>query len=120
MQTHTYARTQRDLPIRYGSLAEITLGEEFMIPRSLIALCALAFAALHPVPQAQAQSYPSKPVTIVVPLAPGSGMDTLVRLYADELQKALGKPVVVENKPGAGPYAARLDEFGDGDQPGAL
>jgi tripartite-type tricarboxylate transporter receptor subunit TctC len=50
---------------------------------------------------AQAQDFPTKPITIVVPLAPGSGMDTLVRVYADKLQQAVGKPVVVENKPGA-------------------
>ena len=50
---------------------------------------------------APAQDYPSRPITIVVPLAPGSGMDTLVRLYAEKLQQSLGKPVVVENKPGA-------------------
>jgi tripartite-type tricarboxylate transporter receptor subunit TctC len=49
----------------------------------------------------QAQDYPTKPITIVVPLAPGSGMDSLVRLYADKLQQSLGKPVIVENKPGA-------------------
>jgi tripartite-type tricarboxylate transporter receptor subunit TctC len=63
------------------------------------ALGALAFL-LAGLP-AKAQDYPTKPVTIVVPLAAGSGMDTLVRLYADKLQAALGKPVVVENKPGA-------------------
>lgn len=50
--------------------------------------------------QAQ-QDYPNKPITIVVPLAAGSGMDSLVRLYADKLQQSLGKPVIVENKPGA-------------------
>jgi tripartite-type tricarboxylate transporter receptor subunit TctC len=50
---------------------------------------------------AQAQSYPARPVTIVVPLAAGSGMDTLVRAYAEKLADALGKPVVIENKPGA-------------------
>jgi tripartite-type tricarboxylate transporter receptor subunit TctC len=49
----------------------------------------------------QAQTYPSKPVTIIVPLAAGTGMDTLVRLYGEQLSQALGKPVVVENKPGA-------------------
>ena len=42
------------------------------------------------------------PITIVVPLAAGSGMDTLVRIYADKLQQSLGQPVIVENKPGAG------------------
>ena len=41
------------------------------------------------------------PVTIMVPLAAGTGMDTLVRLYADKLPASLGKPVIVENKPGA-------------------
>ena len=37
----------------------------------------------------------------MVPLAAGSGMDSLVRIYADKLQQSLGKPVVVENRPGA-------------------
>lgn len=50
---------------------------------------------------AMAQPYPTKPITIVVSLAAGSGMDTLVRLYAEKLQEALGKAVIVENKPGA-------------------
>src|SRR6185369_6057925 len=62
---------------------------------------ALAGAAAPAQAQVQAQDYPNRPITIVVPLAPGSGMDSLVRLYADRLQQALGKPVVVENKPGA-------------------
>ena len=45
--------------------------------------------------------YPNRPVTIIVPLAAGSGMDVLVRLYADRLSQGLGKPVIVENRPGA-------------------
>ncbi len=45
--------------------------------------------------------YPERPVTIVVSLAAGSGMDVLVRLYADRLSQTLGKPVIVENRPGA-------------------
>ena len=48
-----------------------------------------------------AQDYPSRNITIVVPLAAGTGMDSVVRLYGDELSKSLGKPVVVENQPGA-------------------
>src|ERR1043166_9133451 len=51
---------------------------------------------------ARAQSgYPNRPVTIMVSLAAGSGMDVLVRLYADRLSQRLGKPVIVENRPGA-------------------
>jgi tripartite-type tricarboxylate transporter receptor subunit TctC len=67
--------------------------------RLLIGLTALALtASAH---AAQAQGYPTKPITLIVPLAAGTGMDTLARLYAEPLGQALGKPVVVENKPGA-------------------
>jgi tripartite-type tricarboxylate transporter receptor subunit TctC len=63
---------------------------------------AAAVTALLLAPTAiQAQQYPTRNVTIVVPLAAGTGMDTLVRVYAEDLQKALGKPVLVENQPGA-------------------
>ena len=61
-----------------------------------IAAC-LAFVA-NP---AWAQAWPSKNITIIVPLAAGTGMDTLVRLYAERLSQALGKPVIVDNRPGA-------------------
>src|SRR5262245_26563931 len=62
---------------------------------------ALALVAMQLPMPAQAQAYPSKPVTIIVPLAAGTGMDTLARLYGDQLTQSLGKPVVIENKPGA-------------------
>ena len=69
-----------------------------LLRRASIALSLLTITLGSP---AQAQSYPSKNITIVVALGPGSGMDVLVRLYAEKLSQALGKPVVVENKPGA-------------------
>ena len=69
--------------------------------RGRCALIAVVFLALQPVVPTSAQSYPSKPITIVVPLAAGSGMDTLVRLYADQLAQSLGQPVIVDNRPGA-------------------
>jgi tripartite-type tricarboxylate transporter receptor subunit TctC len=65
------------------------------------ALLALAVWAILQPATATAQNYPTRPITIVVPLAAGTGMDSLVRLYADKLQSNLGQPVVVENRPGA-------------------
>ena len=47
------------------------------------------------------RAIPSKNLTIIVSIGAGTGMDVLVRLYAEKLSAALGKPVVVENKPGA-------------------
>jgi tripartite-type tricarboxylate transporter receptor subunit TctC len=68
---------------------------------SLALLGLLAMAPDQAQAQGQAQPYPTRPITIVVPLAAGSGMDALVRLYADQLSKSFGQPVIVENKPGA-------------------
>lgn len=62
-------------------------------------VCVLLLGLLTPA--LAAEDYPSRPVTIVVSLAAGSGMDTLTRLYAEKLSAALGQPVIVENKPGA-------------------
>ncbi len=61
-----------------------------------IGLAAMTFAG------AQAQTFPSKPITIIVPVPPGGILDTYSRLVGDQLQKRLGQPVVVENKPGGG------------------
>src|SRR6266852_4126149 len=51
---------------------------------------------------AQAQDYPARPVTIVVPTGPGGGMEMVARLLAPKLEQRLGKPFVIENRPGAG------------------
>jgi tripartite-type tricarboxylate transporter receptor subunit TctC len=64
------------------------------------ALATLALGAAWT--QAPAESYPFRPVTIIVPLATGTGMDALVRAYAEPMAVGLGKPVVIDNRPGAG------------------
>ena len=51
---------------------------------------------------AQAQGYPSKPVTLIVPWPPGGSTDTHMRAFAQIASKYLGQPITVENKPGAG------------------
>jgi tripartite-type tricarboxylate transporter receptor subunit TctC len=50
---------------------------------------------------AMAQAFPSRPVTLVVPFSPGTGIDILARVIGPKLSEKWGQPVVVENKPGA-------------------
>ena len=75
-------------------------------PARLAANVVLVLAALAPFSPAQAQPYPSRPITIVVALAAGTGLDIVVRIYAEKLSQTLGQPIVVENRPGSAGLAA--------------
>ena len=70
------------------------------LTRLLATLLAVA-AILAPVTRAGAQAYPSRPVTLIVPFAPGATTDVLARAVAKELATTWQQPVVVENRPGA-------------------
>jgi tripartite-type tricarboxylate transporter receptor subunit TctC len=52
--------------------------------------------------RAAAETYPSKPIRMIVPFTPGSPVDVLARVVTNDLSPRLGQPIVIENKPGAG------------------
>jgi tripartite-type tricarboxylate transporter receptor subunit TctC len=67
--------------------------------RPILALCLLVFASFATI--AFAQGADEQPVRIIVPLAAGSTSDVIARLIAEEIHSATGRPVIVDNKPGA-------------------
>jgi tripartite-type tricarboxylate transporter receptor subunit TctC len=66
--------------------------------RKLFAFCAATLIAAG----AAAQTYPNKPIRLIIPFPPGGATDVLGRTLAQKLSGTLGQPVIVENKPGAG------------------
>src|SRR6516162_4185559 len=68
--------------------------------RSILALAAIA--ATSAPAAGRAQSYPERGVRIIVPTAPGGSIDATARLVGSRLAELWGKPVVIENRPGAG------------------
>jgi tripartite-type tricarboxylate transporter receptor subunit TctC len=65
-------------------------------------MVAVAVAVLVPLPRANADDYPERTVSLIVPFPPGGGVDTVGRVIAQKLSDALGRQVIVVNRPGAG------------------
>ena len=76
------------------------------LARSIAFAAAVFVLAASAVADAAGQDYPTRPVTIVNPFAPGGGVDQMARLIAGKLEQRLGKSFVIENKPGAGSIIA--------------
>src|SRR5262245_65997772 len=73
-----------------------------MTMRQLLRVAVCVAAAWQGVTSATAQPYPSRPITMVVPLATGGSTDTIGRIVAEGMRPSLGQPIIVENTAGAG------------------
>src|SRR5437867_1394718 len=102
-------------PVRYGNARKTMLlefaclhlfdfsGGLVSFALLLVRLAALAAAGIVAFPApASAQSYPSKPIRLVVPFPPGGSLDVVARAIGQKLGDAWGQPVIVDNRPGAG------------------
>jgi tripartite-type tricarboxylate transporter receptor subunit TctC len=70
--------------------------------RSFVLAVTALCGVLNAVGPAQAQSYPTRPIKMIVPFPPGGPIGTTARLVAEQISSRLGQPVVVEDRPGAG------------------
>ena len=65
----------------------------------IVSLCVAGIAAWQP---AHAQSYPAKPIRLIIPYPPGGGVDTIMRPFAQHLSARLGQQIIIDNRGGAG------------------
>jgi tripartite-type tricarboxylate transporter receptor subunit TctC len=75
------------------------LGRHRSVAPRALALAVLVASAVVP---AQAQTYPTRPITLVMPYPPGGGTDSVARIITQKLERRLGQPIIFEYRPGAG------------------
>src|SRR6476620_11280038 len=63
---------------------------------------AVALTAAFGGTAAQAQNYPTRPITVIIPFAGGSASDVVSRIMLDKMSRSMGQPIIIENRPGAG------------------
>lgn len=68
----------------------------------------LALTVLAGATAAQAQNYPTRPITVIIPFAGGSASDVVSRIMLERMSRSMGQPIIVENKPGAGGNSGTL------------
>jgi tripartite-type tricarboxylate transporter receptor subunit TctC len=73
----------------------MTISKRFMVGAAVAAAMVIGGAA-------HAQSFPTRPVTVIIPFAGGSASDVVSRIMFNKMSQSLGQPIIVENKPGAG------------------
>lgn len=70
--------------------------------RQVTLICAALLGLAPLAPSALAQSWPARPIKLVVPFPPGGLIDNMARLVAPKLSQELGQPIVIDNKPAPG------------------
>src|SRR5262245_42609642 len=93
----------RKMESRSG-LYRLQLGKDVTMStmKSSYLMLGLALALISSDGMAQAQTYPSRPITVIIPFAGGSASDVVSRIMLDKMSKNMGQPIIVENRPGAG------------------
>src|ERR1700687_3416362 len=76
--------------------------ERMIMKKLLLTYAAVVMLTAGVLIPASAQEWPQRPIRVIVSFGPGGGADIVGRILADSMQSKLGKPVIIENKPGAG------------------
>ena len=74
--------------------------------RHTVAFAGCMCAAIHAHAQQRSTEYPTRPIRVIIGIAPGGGLDTMTRVAAQKLSERLGQTAVVDNRPGGGTVLA--------------